>query len=89
MIRYKLNENEIRINIFDENDKIIYTWNGYSKLYKKQPTFVDIIGETENRFKIKAFLPDGEIIVGYISKEVEDLIVFHKKHELYDGRFNS
>ncbi len=83
MIRYKLNPHESRIVIVGEDMKSIKT------IYPdRKDIFVDILDEKKHFRKIRVFLND-EIIVGWILTQFDELITFHNKEELYDGRFNS
>jgi hypothetical protein len=85
MIRYKLNPNERLVVIVDDEMKkkdVVYPTKDINY-------FVDILGTAPGFIKIKLFKPDGEIVIGWITSILIDLIVFHNKDELFDGRFNS
>jgi hypothetical protein len=86
MIRYKLNPNERLVVIVDDTMEkkldVIY-------LTKDINYFVDILGAKPGFIKIKLFKPDGDIVIGWITSILTDLIVLHNKDELFDGRFNS
>ena len=51
--------------------------------------YVDILEEDEFWYKIRVHKPDGDIVVGWITKHFEGLIELTNRHELLDGRFNS
>lgn len=83
MIRYKLNPNDQRIVVVDDDEnpiKTIYT--------DTNDIFVDIIGNKKQFRKVRIFLKD-EVFIGWITTHIENLIVIHNKEDLYDGRFNS
>lgn len=83
MIRYKLNPNESKIVIYDDNIKIIKI------IYpNNNDIFVDILVSKPEFIKLRIFFED-EIIVGWITTCFDELVVLHNKNEIYDGRFNS
>jgi metallophosphoesterase superfamily enzyme len=52
--------------------------------------FVDILGENATSYRLRVFLLDGDVLVGwFLGKILEGTIIIHNQHLLFDGRFNS
>lgn len=86
MIRYKLDPREYRVVVWHSLEK------GAQKTQvcpHRQDFFLDILETNEETYKIRVHMPDGSLVVGWITRTMDGLIVLHNPHELFDGRFNA
>ena len=51
--------------------------------------FVDILEQDEYRMKLKVYMPEGQIITGWIGKSYYPPLKLVNEEEIYDGRFNA
>lgn len=51
--------------------------------------FLNILNRTDTFFKVRAFLPNGDYIDGYLPTKFHKPIKIHNADEFFDGRFNS
>lgn len=86
MLRYRLLGMDRRMKIYaDEKFKEFIHQMG--PLH--QEVFVDILDQNDTSYKLRVFLPDGKIVVGWCLGKIMSYVTIHNEHELYDGRFNS
>jgi hypothetical protein len=51
--------------------------------------FLDILDKNDFSYRVRLFMPNGEIIVCYIPHKPSNLIEIYNFEDLLDGRFNS